>query len=217
MTPSRARPSQRYQELLQLYRQMHAEGEPRLKMTAEQTFDGGSLRLHLPRVRTLAQASGCRTALDYGCGKALLHRERPLRLPQGGTAPDLPGYWGLEALRGYDPGYPPLAERPAETFDLVVCTDVLEHCPEEDLDWILGEIFGFARRAAYFCIAAYPAKKHLPNGENAHVTIRPATWWAERLLRAAARRPGVRWEAAVEEQVGSRVVERWLECDPVPG
>ena len=99
----------------------------------------------------------------------------------------------------------------------MVCTDVLEHCPEEDLGWILGEIFGFARRAVYLCIAAYPAKKHLPSGENAHITIKPLAWWAERLEQAADARPGVRWQAVVEEAGGGKIVARRIEGEPAAG
>ena len=217
MTPSRAQPSQRYRALLQLYGQMHREGEPTLKLAPAQTFSGGSLRQHLPAIRALVQATGTRTLLDYGSGKGGLYDERPLKLPEGGEAPSLAEYWGLESFRRYDPGYGPFAERPAGTFDLVVCTDVLEHCPEEDLGWILGEIFGFARRAVYLCIAAYPAKKHLPSGENAHITIKPLAWWAERLEQAADARPGVRWQAVVEEAGGGKIVARRIEGEPAAG
>jgi len=217
MTPSRAKPSQRYRDLVALYARMHREGEPTLKMAPAQTFDGGSLRQHLPAIRALIQASGARTLLDYGSGKGGLYDERPLRLPGGGEAPSLLDYWGLESFVRFDPGYAPFAERPAGTFDLVVCTDVLEHCPEEDLGWILAEVFGFARRAVYLCIAAYPAKKRLPSGENVHVTIKPAAWWVARLEQAADARPGLRWQAVVEEQSGGKVVARRIEGDPAAG
>ena len=217
MTTSRARPSKRFQDLVALYARMHLEGEPTLQLAPAQTFDGSSLRRHLPAIRALIRACGARTLLDYGCGKAALYDERPLKLPGGGEAASLRGYWGLESAVRYDPGYQPFAARPAGTFDLVVCTDVLEHCPEEDLDWILGEIFGFARRAVYLCIAAYPARKRLPTGENVHVTIRPAAWWAERLQQAAEARPGVRWQAVVEEQSGGKVTTRRIEGDAAAG
>jgi hypothetical protein len=40
-------------------------------------------------------------------------------------------YWGVESIRCYDPGYPPFSTLPEGRFDGVICTDVLEHCPEE--------------------------------------------------------------------------------------
>jgi hypothetical protein len=66
----------------------------------------------------------------------------------------------------------PFSALPEGRFDGVVCTDVLEHCPEEDLPWIVGELFGYARLFVFANVACYPAAKKLPNGENAHCTIR---------------------------------------------
>ena len=55
--------------------------------------------------------------------------------------------------------------------------DVLEHCPEQDLRWIVAEIFGFANRFVFANVASYEAMTTLPNGENAHCTVRPSEWW----------------------------------------
>ncbi len=206
MTPSRAQPSRRFRDLLALYRQMHLEGVPEHHLPPERTFAGTSLRFHMSSIRKLLQESGAKTLLDYGSGKGTLYDLKPLPLAEGATAPSLAEHWGLASVRCYDPGFPAFAERPAGTFDAVICIDVLEHCPDEDIAWILDEVFGFARRAAFFCIASYPARKSLPNGENAHITVRPPAWWAERLEAAADARPGVRWLAVVEELDGGRVV-----------
>jgi FkbM family methyltransferase len=101
-------------------------------------------------------------------------------------------YWDVDEVQCYDPGYAPHSARPEGRFDGVICTDVLEHCPEEDVPWILEEIFGYAGRFVYLNVACYPARKTLPNGENAHITVRPPEWWREK-VRAAAR-PGIRVE-----------------------
>jgi hypothetical protein len=68
----------------------------------------------------------------------------------------------------------------------VVSTDVLEHIPEEDVDWVLKDCFSFAKKFIYMNIASYPARKILPNGWNAHVTIESPDWWRQRILKAAA-------------------------------
>jgi len=49
----------------------------------------------------------------------------------------------------------------------------------------------------YANIASYPAQKTLPNGENAHCTIRPAEWWLEK-IRALA--PRVAFQVVVSEK-----------------
>jgi hypothetical protein len=71
----------------------------------------------------------------------------------------------------FDPAYLPYSIRPAGKFDLVVCTDVLEHCSDEDVPWIVEDLLGHCGRFLYANIAFHPAKKTLSNGENAHCTI----------------------------------------------
>jgi hypothetical protein len=83
---------------------------------------------------------------------------------------------------------------PTGKFDGVICTDVLEHCPEEDIGWILAELFSYATKFIFANAATFPAHKRLPSGGNAHCTIRPARWWEEQFLRASRLKPGVAYE-----------------------
>ncbi|MCA9100776.1 MAG: class I SAM-dependent methyltransferase, partial [Planctomycetales bacterium] len=91
-------------------------------------------------------------------------------------------------------GYAPFRQLPVGRFDGVICTDVLEHCPEDDVPWILGEIFAFARKLVFCNVACYPAQKRLPNGENAHCTVKSRTWWRELVSQIAADHPAVFYE-----------------------
>jgi hypothetical protein len=99
----------------------------------------------------------------------------------------------VEAIKLFDPAYEPYEKLPTGTFDGVLCTDVLEHCPEEDIDWIIEELFGFAEKLVFCTIACYPARKRLPSGENAHVTLKNPGWWIDRIGAAAAKRNGVKY------------------------
>jgi FkbM family methyltransferase len=189
---SRANPSPRYRELAALYARMHAEGETRLGIPPEQTFPGSSLLPHVEPIKRLVDAAQARTVLDYGAGKGLQYRPQKIVVNDAHVADGIAEYWDVDEVRCYDPGYPAHNTLPSEKFDGVICTDVLEHCPEEDLPWILGEIFGFARSFVYLNVACFPARKTLPNGENAHVTVRPPEWW--RNLVAAVAPDGLLWE-----------------------
>lgn len=197
---SRENPSPRYRELLDLYRAMHAHGNPEQGDRAEDMFAGQSLAAHVAAIAELARGLGARSLLDYGCGKARLYGA-PAKAFGGAPGTSLREHWGLERVALYDPAYPEHAELPSGTFDGVISTDVLEHVPEEDVPWVLAEIFGFAERFVYLNVACYPAKKILPNGENAHCTVRPQEWWLERITRASAHRPGLHTTLVFTDQV----------------
>ena len=109
-----------------------------------------------------------RTILDYGCGRS--------------RAVDWLGRINDAQVFRYDPALPEFAEMPCESVDLVLCTDVLEHIPEEDIDPLLTRIRGLSQNA-YFNISCVDAVEILPNGENAHCTVRQPGWWERRLRR----------------------------------
>jgi hypothetical protein len=197
---TRENPSPRFRMLEELYRQVHASGLPAEGISADRLFAGRNLLDHVPQVKALAMATGARSVLDYGSGKGLLYRLTDLTLPSGKIVRSIKDYWGVETIRCYDPGVPEFADPPPAPADGVVCTDVLEHIPEEDVDWLLAELFRLASRFVYANIAAYPAGKTLPNGWNAHVTIRPPRWWAERIRRAAEGWRGQAYELQVKER-----------------
>jgi hypothetical protein len=116
-----------------------------------------------------------------------------IRTPDGRRARCLQELLGVEATL-YDPGWRLYSEKPVGVFDIVVCTDVLEHCDEADLGWIVGELFTYARHYLFANVACYPARKRLPSGENAHITIRPVEWWQSLFAGVAAARPDVDWQ-----------------------
>jgi hypothetical protein len=198
---SRQNPSPRYLELVGMYRQMHLEGEKARDLPPEKVFPGESLPVHAIPIKELIDRTGTRTLLDYGAGKGMQYTWRGLTLKDGRTVGDLKSFWGVESITCYDAAYPPFTQLPAGRFDGVVCTDVLEHCPESDIEWILDEIFGYADKFVYGNIACHLAKSILPNGENAHCTARPESWWKPRLARVAARRPGVRFRFILENKI----------------
>jgi hypothetical protein len=202
MTTSRDNPSPRYRELIGLYRTMHRVGDAAHGLSAEKTFPGQSLPRQAHRIRPLIARTQAKTILDYGSGKGIQYRPAPIKQEGVVRWNSIQEYWGVETIRCYDPAYEPHSELPTGRFDGVVCTDVLEHCPEQDLDWIIDGFFAFAEKFVFANVACYPAAKRLPNGENAHCTIKPAAFWKARFEAAAARHPGVLWELWLEESYG---------------
>jgi hypothetical protein len=189
-----ANPSARWRELVTLYQRMHEAGDG--KNPSERMFPGMPRPEQINRLRRLINAHDARTLLDYGSGKGMQWRmDFDLEsVDKSNSEKRLIRYLALDEVRCYDPGYQPHSKLPEEDFDGVICLDVLEHCPEPDMAWILDQIFGFARKFVFANIACYPAKKTLPNGENAHCTIKPVEWWRALLAEIGASHPDVRYQ-----------------------
>lgn len=133
-------------------------------------FAGGSLKQFLPDITTLIQSSNVRTVLDYGCGKALCYKQYRLQ--------DL---WQVDDIKLYDPGVEAYSVPPVTKYDMTICTDVMEHVPEECVDQVLEHIASHTNKLAFFSISTRPAKKILPDGRNAHLTIKSPEWWIAKL------------------------------------
>jgi hypothetical protein len=198
----RANPGPRYRELVAQYERLHMQGEPNLGLKAEETYPGVSLMPHIGRIKALIERAGAQTLLDYGCGKGMQYEPQPITGADGLQHDSLLDYWDLDEVRCYDPCYGPYQVRPEGQFDGVICTDVLEHCAADDLEWIIGDLFGYARKFVFASIACYAAKSRLPNGENAHCTVQPPAWWEALFARCAAAFPGIRYQLVLIEVPG---------------
>lgn len=191
MTHSRENPSPRYMENLEYCREIHEKGYPPENVPPERAFDGVSLKPHVWAIRTVIEK--CRdetratvdSILDYGSGKAEGYERITTKLPDGTQVQGLKNLWRVAETTFYDPAYAPFSALPEGRFDGVISTDVLEHCPEEDLDWIIREIFDYSKVFVFCTAALYPAEKHLPNGDNAHITQKSAGWWLDKFETAA--------------------------------
>jgi hypothetical protein len=172
---------------------MHVRGEVMRGIAPERTFPGGSLLAQAHHVRRLVAETGAGSLLDYGSGKGAQYRPAQLADAEGRRWPSVQEYWGVERIACYDPAYEPFSRPPAGRFDGVISTDVLEHCPEDDLAWIIAELFARADKFVFASIACHPAVKRLPNGENAHCTVRAPEYWSA-LFASAAARATLRWE-----------------------
>lgn len=111
--------------------------------------------------------------LDYGCGRGTLRNA----LVKMGI--------GKKEIHEYDPGVvgkdvPPAAQN---QFQLVTCTDVLEHIEPDCLDDVLSHIFnlGAENGKFYFVISLRLARRLLPDGRNSHLIVQPVEWWLEKL------------------------------------
>ena len=192
-------PSPRYTALIEQYRRLHRDGEPALNLPPEMVYRGDSLPKYVRQIRGMILEHSAHALLDYGSGKGLQYTQLELSIPGEGDFPNIPAYWGVPPPRCYDPAYPPFSDPPVEMYDGVLCTDVLEHCPEEDLDWIVAELFSLARKFVFASISCVAAKKTLPNGENAHCTVQSRDWWQQKIVAVAGNFPDIHFQFVLED------------------
>lgn len=101
--------------------------------------------------------------LDYGCGK------QTLAAAMSAIDPEM-------RVAGYDPALEGLTIVPEGPFDLIVCSDVLEHIEPDKIAAVLDHLCSLGPRL-YVVAALEPASKNLPDGRNAHILLKPAAWW----------------------------------------
>ncbi len=118
-----------------------------------------------PEVLAWAKELGAETVLDYGCGRGTLK-------------PAIPNL----KVNEYDPGIPGKDKLP-KPADMVVSTDVLEHIEPDRVDAVLKHQFDLAGRGAFMVISCRLARELLPDGRNAHLTVREPEWWIGQLAR----------------------------------
>jgi hypothetical protein len=153
--------------LIDEYRRLAADGG---------NFHGLSILNHSRIIGKLAYRTGAQTFLDYGCGRGDAWRP-PYSMHEkiGIAMPTL-----------YDPSFPTHDKKPSGMFGGVLCSDVLEHVPEDDVTPMIEELFGYARCFVWGSVCCRPAKKKFDDGTNMHVTIKPIEWWREKFGNAAA-------------------------------
>lgn len=104
-----------------------------------------------------------KNVLDYGCGNGVL-----LKL--------LKHKYTKINIDVYDPAIKEFSVIPQNHYDMIINTDVLEHIPKSDICDVLNHIKSLSNNV-FFCLHHGKARTILPNGENAHITIKPKEWY----------------------------------------
>ncbi|NQV48023.1 MAG: hypothetical protein HQ504_09600 [Rhodospirillaceae bacterium] len=158
------------QQLVSLYEQMVRDGYDRTDgIKVDVAFSDFELRVYRPQLQELMAKFAVRTVLDYGSGGSDWQAKGFDDSGQSAIE-----YFSLENAYKYDPGRQ-LDER--QKVDCVVSFDVLEHIFINDVPTVLRDLFSYAENLIILNVACYAAAAMLPNGENAHVTVRSADWW----------------------------------------
>jgi hypothetical protein len=141
----------------------------------EKRFPGYSLGAYVGAIAELVDQHKPERLLDYGSGKGFQYLIRRYHEKWGGLLPYC-----------YDIGVRQLQAKPEGLFGGVICTDVMEHIEERDVQGVLRDILSSVEDNgfAFFGISCRPTKKKLSDGRDVHVTIRPPSWWVKQLTEA---------------------------------
>jgi hypothetical protein len=164
-------PTNKHEYYIDQYKQLH---------TRIDTFTGISIRYYVKDIDVLIKSSQPKTLLDFGCGKGKQYTDESLRQKWGKLPHEL---WGIMPTL-YDPAVPAYSYLPKGKFGGVICTDVMEHVPEDSVDLVLDQIISRADKFVFIAIATYVGKAtslKLPNGEQPHITVYNDEWWIDRV------------------------------------
>ncbi len=121
------------------------------------------------KIKELIDSDKPSSVLDYGAGKGTVAAY--LR----NHAVDIP-------IAEYDPAIEAISKAP-DPADLVICTDVLEHIEPKHLNAVLRDLARVTQQRLFFNISLRPSTKTLPDGRNAHLIVKSADWWREKLAK----------------------------------
>ena len=177
--------SKKGQDLIKLYGTMAIEGFDRTDNThVEVAYSDFQLRAYRDHIRPTLIKHKISTVLDYGCGGS----NWALHGFDEKTGQSAIEFFNLNNAYRYEPARD-LDER--QNVDCVISFDVLEHIFISDVPSVLRNMFSYTSKLLVLNVACYSAAALLPNGENAHITVRPPAWWKGMLDSISVEYPNI--------------------------
>ena len=179
--------SENYQDLIKIYADMHKNGTDR--DDAKGTFDGKSLKYFFLPIKQIIDLTKSQSLIDFGCGKAKFYfNEITVKEIYYNNVIE---YWKIQDYYLYDPGVDNFSLYPSKKMDGVICIDVVEHIPQEDVINFIEDIFKLAKKFVFIVIACYPAWKKLPDGRNMHLSIKNPREWEGIISKFKTKYPNI--------------------------
>lgn len=146
-------------------------------------FDGGGIRSLIDTILTIIADKKSVTILDFGCGTAihwhkhtLVNKTKSLMTVLGEK---------VQGFYRYDPAVDIYSKKPTTKFDLVVCSDVLEHIPDSELQSFIDEASSYVDTGGtlMFSVSTSPSNNSFLSGENMHINIKSPDEWVQLLKK----------------------------------
>ena len=163
--------SKKGNDLIKLYEEMAVNGIDRTDGTRkENVYNDFQLRKFRNLCQNQISSEKIKTVLDYGGGGS--DWNAPNFDPK--TNQSAKDFFKLQQVDKFEPARGLMQKKKA---DCVVCMDVLEHIFIQDIPKVIDELFALSKKLLVVNVACYKAAALLPNGENAHITVRSPDWW----------------------------------------
>ena len=163
--------SKKGDDLIKLYEEMAVKGAERTDGTRkEKVYNDFQLRKFRNLCQNQIYSEKIKTVLDYGGGGS--DWDAPNFDPK--TNQSAKEFFQIQKVDKFEPARGLMEKKKA---DCVVCMDVLEHIFIEDIPKVVAELFSLSKKLLIVNVACYKAAALLPNGENAHITVRSPDWW----------------------------------------
>lgn len=180
--------SSNYYEIINKYKSFHINGTE--KLAPSKTFMGYSLMKWVGIIKEIIDFTGCKSILDFGCGKAFLYHHN-LNINKINYK-NITEFWNINDVYLYDPGVEKYSVYPNKKFDGVICTDVIEHIPEDDIINFIEDIFDLSIKFVFIVIALMPASKYFDDGKNIHLCLKSKEEWNKIFIDFKKKYPSIR-------------------------
>lgn len=173
-------------KLIKLYEKMVVEGYYRQDGSkVENTYNDFELKKFRLICKEHISDSSIKTVLDYGGGGS--DWDAPDFEPSNGASAKQ--FFDVKKVITFEPARNQMEKQHS---DCVVCMDVLEHIFITDIPNVIDELFSLTKKLLVINVACYKAAALLPNGENAHISVRSPHWWKGTIDAAAIKYPDVK-------------------------
>ena len=163
--------SKKGEDLITFYKTMAKEGYDRIDgMRVQSAYNDFELQKFRNVVKQNMQSEQIKSVLDYGGGGS----DWDAVNFEPTTGESAKQFFNVREVNTYEPARSLLKKVKS---DCVVCVDVLEHIFVADVSSVIKDLFSLSKKLLIINVACYKAAALLPNGENAHVTVRNPHWW----------------------------------------
>ncbi|MCZ6500105.1 MAG: ELM1/GtrOC1 family putative glycosyltransferase [Gammaproteobacteria bacterium] len=189
---SRKNPSQAFRDLC------HIAQDPQNISQRNDRKKTAAVRSNQAGLAKLLEECSVHTVLD--CQISAASRGSILGFPAVAKA-------GIEQLVEFDPTAHLGDAVSSERVDATVCFATLDFVPDEDIPWLLKQLFGRTRRLVYCEVSNKTESQYLSNGMTLNRRNRPVEWWQYQFELVARHYPAVRWRLRIQNNRRPLIVE----------